>query len=171
VLKYRYDGDYAIIYPVDGQPPNALDNIMPWGGDDFHEWFFSVHYLSICAGYMGGTEDPDYVHLNCSLRSGSFTFRSDDKFIADYSSIGDLYPVELRYDIGSYDLRPPFAMLVLGISFTILSLAAVLYDLFTRQQSRSLSLVPVGTVSLVSVSLIGVSNQQPFIILISGPNN
>lgn len=155
IATYRYEGNYTVIYPPEDQDPNAVDLILLGYGDDFHEWFFSVHYLSICAGYMGGTEDPDYVHLDCSLRPGSFTFRSDDKFIIDYSSVGDLFPVVPRYDITSFNLRPSFAILVLGIAFTILSIAVVLYELFTRPQSGSLSLVSVRLASLISVCLIG----------------
>lgn len=156
VPKYRYEGNYTVIYPPEDQGPNAVDLILPGYGDDFHEWFFSVHYLSICAGYMGGTEDPDYVHLDCSLRPESFTFRSDDKFIIDYSSVGDLFPVVPRYNITSFNLRPPFAILVLGIAFTILGIAAVLYEPFRRPRSGSLSLVSVRLASLISVCLIGV---------------
>ena len=110
-------------------------------------------HLSICAGYLGGEGTLDYIHLDCSLRPGGFKFREDDKFILDYSSVGHSCPVIPPYDINSFDLRSPFAMLVLGIIFSVLSVASILYELFTLRQTR---LVTIGSIYLVSVCAIGV---------------
>jgi hypothetical protein len=157
--KYRYSGNYTIIYPPENQPVNPSFLANGLYEDDFHEWFFSVHYLSICAGYMGGTEDPEYIHLNCSTRPGSFTFATDDKFILDYQSVGDLFPVVGRDTFDTFNLRPPFVTLVIGIIFIVLSMVVLVYELCTRGRSRSLSLVPVGPSSIISVVVVGVCGQ------------
>ena len=97
---------------------------------------------------MGGTEDAYYYQLNCSYRPGSFIFRTDDPFIVDYQAIGGEYPVEAGGPFESFDLRPPFACLVLGIVFSILSLGVVLCDICGWGRWSDLSLVSVG-VSMV----------------------
>ena len=57
------------------------------------------------------------------------------------------------YDINSLDLRSPFSMPVLGITFSVLNVVSILYELFTRPQSRLVTIEPV---DLVSVCAIGV---------------
>lgn len=153
-FQYSYDGNLSYINEAENSSYiNSTDPLIqalrsPTYPDEFHEWYFEVHYLSLCAGFMGGTEDAYYYQLNCSYRPGSFIFRTDDPFIVDYQAIGGEYPVEAGGPFESFDLRPPFACLVLGIVFSILSLGVVLCDICGWGRWSDLSLVSVG-VSMV----------------------
>ncbi|KAH8816998.1 hypothetical protein F5884DRAFT_778169 [Xylogone sp. PMI_703] len=157
IATYRYEGNYSIIYPPGNghAPRNPVAVAIGSYPDEFHEWFFSVHYLSICAGFMGGTENPYYYGLNCSRRHGGFTFRTDDDFILSYQSIGDLFPVEpYSNGVESFNLQAPFAMFVLGIAFIILSFALLVYQIFTARQSKWLSTLSAVFIGIAANSLL-----------------
>lgn len=133
-LQFIYDGNFTIIndynyttvFNVTGNPVAiAIQNYS----DEFHSWFFEVHYLSICAGYLGGTEDPIYYHLNCSARTGGFTFRADDQFILDYQSISDSFPVLPNTVNRTFNMGPSFATLVVGIVLTIAGAGTLVLEL------------------------------------------
>lgn len=104
---------------------------------------------------MGGTETEVLVHLNCSQRQGSFIFRTDDEYIMDYQSFNNSFPVESRA-FDTFDLRPPFATLVIGLVFTFLSFAVVVYEVSTRRSPVTTTLFPVTPISIAAASLIAV---------------
>jgi hypothetical protein len=129
IFKYTYQGNATIIYPTGNDTENPVAVAIAKYPDEFHYWFFEVHYLSICAGFLGGTEDAYYYHLNCSARTGGFTFRSDDEFILDYQSIGDLFPVLPAVASNSFNLGPSFTMLVIGIVLAAASVTVFVFEL------------------------------------------
>ena len=89
--------------------------------DGIHWWVFTVHYLSICAGYVGGSPTPLNVFLECKVKPLGYTFRTDDPFIVSFQRNGSLFPVEsIPLDI--IRTKAPCVMLVLGIVFLGLSL-------------------------------------------------
>ena len=106
---------------------------------------------------MGGTETEVIVHLSCSRRPGSFTFRTDDEFILDYESFDNAFPVIPRDQFDSFNLRPPFGMLILGVTFTALGLAVLVYEACTRKPSRPPHLAAASRIGTISVGLTGVS--------------
>ncbi|KAG4410858.1 hypothetical protein IFR04_016003 [Cadophora malorum] len=89
--------------------------------DGIHWWVFTAHYLSICAGYVGGSPIPLNVFLECKVKPLGYTFRTDDPFIVSFQRNGSLFPVEsIPLDI--IRTKAPCVMLVLGIVFLGLSL-------------------------------------------------
>ncbi|KAH8805244.1 hypothetical protein F5884DRAFT_443113 [Xylogone sp. PMI_703] len=165
IATYRYPGNYSLIYPPTNtsiypssnfsELPNPVAQKIQGYGNDLHEWFFSVHYLAICAGYMGGSENPDYVNLDCWSRHGGFSFSTDDESILSYQSIGDLFPVTpLSGDPDTFNLQPPFAMLVLGIAFTVLSLPVLVYEAFITNTPKRLGSLSVALLGIAANSLL-----------------
>jgi len=91
-------------------------------GDDIHWWFFTVHYLSICGGYVGGTEDPDYGFLKCERRAAGWRFRTDDPFIVNFLSFDGRFPVNSTVPLETVTTAPAFGSLVVGIVFSVSSI-------------------------------------------------
>jgi hypothetical protein len=88
-------------------------------GDDIHWWFFTVHYLSICGGYVGGTEDPDYGFLKCERRAAGWRFRTDDPLIVNFLSFDGRFPVNSTFPLETVTTAPAFGSLVVGIVFSV----------------------------------------------------
>jgi hypothetical protein len=84
-------------------------------GDDIHWWFFTVHYLSICGGYDGGTEDPDYGFLKCERRAAEGMFRTDDPFIVNFLSFDGRFPVNSTVPLETVTTAPALDLLLLGL--------------------------------------------------------
>jgi hypothetical protein len=91
-------------------------------GDDIHWWFFTVHYLSICGGYVGGTKDPDYGFLKCERRAAGWRFRTDDPFIVNFLSFDGRFPVNSTVPLETVTTAPAFGSLVVGIVFSVSSI-------------------------------------------------
>ncbi|PMD60847.1 uncharacterized protein K444DRAFT_642763 [Hyaloscypha bicolor E] len=97
IAAYSYDLTDGVVYP----PLNSTNSSIPYDvgpyagliGDDTHWRFFTVHFLSICGGYVGGTEDPEYGFLKWERRAAGWRFRTDDPFIVNFLSFDGRFPV------------------------------------------------------------------------------
>ncbi|KAH6718889.1 hypothetical protein BKA61DRAFT_731415 [Leptodontidium sp. MPI-SDFR-AT-0119] len=121
--------------------PSAIDNSSTYSSfdstvltqqeitDGIHWWVFTVHYLSICAGYVGGSPTPLNVFLECESKPAGYTFRTDDPFILNFQRNCTQFPVvSIPLDVIHTDA--PFVTLVLGIVFSILALGLLVCQVF-----------------------------------------
>lgn len=123
--QYSYDLADGVVYP----PLNATNSTIEYGvgpyasliGNDIHWWFFTVHYLSLCGGYVGGTESPDYVFLQCERKAAGWRFRTDDPFIVHFLSFDEKPPVNSTVSLETFTTAPPIGTLATGIAFSVLS--------------------------------------------------
>ena len=98
--------------------------------DGIHWWFFTVHYLSICGGYVGGTENREYGFLGCEQRAAGWRFRTDDPFIVNFLSIDGSFPVDSAAPFETFTTAPAFGTLAVGISFSVFSVGTLAADAF-----------------------------------------
>ena len=63
-------------------------------------------------------------------------FRSDDPFITNYQSIGELFPVETGGVYRTFNMRASFVMLIMGIATTSVALIAFMLELYGLGQRR-----------------------------------
>ena len=125
MIQYSYSINSTLLFPP--TPPNSsifYPITSPVATqqelqDDIHWWVFSVHYLSICAGYVGGSATRLDVFLECKSKPAGFTFRTDDSFILNFQRNGSQLPV-LPIPLEVLHTAPPFATLVLGIVYWLL---------------------------------------------------
>jgi hypothetical protein len=89
--------------------------------NDLHWFFFTVNYLSICAGYAGGTEDEEDYIVDCQRKTPGFTFRTDDPYIVNFWNYNGTYPVQSDVPLSTFSTTPPFASLMIGMVLSILS--------------------------------------------------
>ncbi|KAE9380073.1 hypothetical protein N431DRAFT_432380 [Stipitochalara longipes BDJ] len=128
IAAYTYEVNTNVVY----QPANSTAT-DPYGnspfaallGDDIHWWFFTVHYLSLCGGYVGGTEDPDYIFLQCEHKAAGWKFRTDDPFIINFMSVEGVLPVNSTVPLETLSTAPAFGTLLVGIVFSVFSVGAL----------------------------------------------
>lgn len=124
----------------------------PYAGkinDDIHGFFFTVNYLSLCGGYAGGTEDPDYVVLECERKPGGYRFRTDDPFIVNFLSYDSQFPVNSTVPLETFTTTPSFATLVIGITFSVFSVGTLAAEAFGGWSKSGL--LPQASVGLLGV--------------------
>jgi hypothetical protein len=115
-LQFTYQITDGGIYP----PPNATtpwtpDDLGPWPEEveyDIHWWFFSIHYLSLCGGFVGGTEDPEYYTVQCERKAAGWRFRSDDPYIVNFLSVDGQLPVNSTVPFQTFTTAPAVGSLL-----------------------------------------------------------
>ncbi|KAH7403659.1 hypothetical protein BKA64DRAFT_641628 [Cadophora sp. MPI-SDFR-AT-0126] len=127
IAQYTYNLNSTAAFPTSNSnsslnPASTSPILTPQEvTDGIHWWVFTVHYLSICAGYVGGSPTPVNVFLECEKKPAGYTFRTDDPFIVNFQREGSLVLVEpIPLDV--IDTKAPFLMLVLGMGFLVLGL-------------------------------------------------
>jgi hypothetical protein len=122
------------MYPLPNATiPYVLYNTGPWPkeiDDDIHWFFFSIHYLSLCGGYVGGTEDPDYYFLQCERKAGGWRFRTDDPYIVNFLSVDGQFPVNSTVPLQTFTTAPAFGTLVIGITFSVFGVGLLAAEVF-----------------------------------------
>jgi len=98
--------------------------------DNIHWWFFTVHYLSLCGGFVGGTEDPVNFYLECERKVAGWRFRTDDPFIVNFLSIDDRFPVNSTVPLETFTTAPAFGTLAIGIAFSVLCTGVLVAEAF-----------------------------------------
>jgi len=162
IAAYSYDLTSVVYPPENSTTPSVPFGAGPYAGeieDDIHWWFFTANYLSICGGYVGGTEDPDYVVLECQRKPGGYKFRTDDPFIVNFLSYNGEFPVNSTVPLQTITTAPSFATLVIGITFSVFSMGSLAAEAFGGW-SKS------GLLAQASVGLLGVA--ATFLTISSG---
>ncbi|KAH6683442.1 hypothetical protein B0J14DRAFT_647657 [Halenospora varia] len=155
IATYSYSANSSIYYASRNDTPNYLQASSPvlttqQLNDGLHWWIVSVHYLSICIGYVGGSPTPIVVIDSCQSRPGGWEFKSDDPFIRDFQRNGTLFPVEMFKEVETLKTAPSFVSLVLGVAFAILSIFALsAFQFNVGKQEISLGLITLTTLFLI----------------------
>jgi hypothetical protein len=155
--QYSYALTDGVVYP----PFNSTNSSIPYGlgpyagliNDDIHWWFFTVHYLSICGGYLGGLENPDYGFLKCEQRAAGWRFRTDDPFIVNFLSFDERFPVNSTVPLETVATAPAFGSLAVGIVFSVFSVGILAAEGFGGW-------LKAGTVAQASVWLLAVCSPS-----------
>jgi len=162
IAAYSYDYTSVVYPPENSTTPSIPFGAGPYAGeieDDIHWFFFTVNYLSLCGGYVGGTEDPDYVVLECERKPGGYRFQTDDPFIVNFLSYNGELPVNSTVPLETFSTAPSFATLVIGIIFSVFSMGILAAEAVGRW-SKS------GLLARASVGLLGVA--ATFLTISSG---
>lgn len=119
------------------------------GYDTILAWAFDIHYLAICAGYMGSNGASEVSEQkDCERRPLGWTFRSDDPFIVHWGEINGSRPVNMTGVIKQgVKTAEPVRLLVAGLVVTVLAAVGILVELFWwKEKGRVLVGVSVGMI-------------------------
>jgi hypothetical protein len=121
------------VYQVGNSSLNETYGNSPYAAllaDDIHWWFFTVHYLSLCGGCVGGTEDPEYIFLQCERKPVGWRFRTDDPFIVNFMQVREMLPVNSTVPMDTFSTAPASGTLVVGIAFLAFGVGCLAAEAF-----------------------------------------
>jgi len=129
IATFEYDFNYTVLYPqqtnnssMTSYEPTAFAAAYQ---SEILAFYFNVHYLSLCAGWMGTDgEEPMYVNLECAAKPLGWTFRTDDSFIVNYGAANGSFPVVIPNEIQELHTKIPASLLIIGMVVSSVSISA-----------------------------------------------
>ncbi|KAH8588990.1 hypothetical protein B0O99DRAFT_638124 [Bisporella sp. PMI_857] len=111
-------------------------------------FFFTVHYLSLCAGWIAGESgDVRYIQPECVSRPIGWDFGTNDPFIVNFAAENGSYPVVSEgVEFGEVHTKGPAATLILGLVFSILAMVVYFYELSGAGTWLELNIAKLSTV-------------------------
>jgi hypothetical protein len=132
--KFDYAVDQEAFYPA--SLSNSTNPFNPQLSQYYGiwQWFFSVHYLSLCAGYLTVEENLGISHLACEEKTAGWTFTTDDPFIVNWAVVnGTQFPVaQWGGPPVQIHTLAPIVTLVIGISFLAFAITVCIYEMCIR---------------------------------------
>ena len=139
----------SFIYPPNSTTPSPFFTQYPQIQDDLHWFYFTVNYLSICGGYVGGTEDPEYRLLECKIQTPGFRFRTDETFIVNFLSYDENFPINGTVPLETFSTGSSFATLIVGIVVSVFGVVCLVVEVVGGWEES-------GMWAMGSVSVLGV---------------
>lgn len=158
-LFWRQQFKYSINNTVVYSPPTVsceswCESVFYDQYPDIHSFFFTVHYLSICSGFMGGSATAAYTLLECQNRKLGWTFHTHDPYIVNFGAANGSRPVSMD-DVKAVKIETatPAATMVVGLTCSILAVIMYFIDLYGLGRHWQVD-IPTGTAALMGVSFL-----------------